>query len=224
MRLAPSDRDYFILFIALDGPGPEQINRPHKKQTLLHLTTLTDGCIHTPAIDTDKHSIVSSLRRLCSPVPWIETDRISSFVSGRKYDISYRRSEFNGSVHSDAPGPLVWLNSAASQRTHTGKLLDLHHKTWDKKAKFIRLVWWNPACVRGSSPLQPRALVCHWGHRRGEITNLISCMFSCRWRSSPCSTWQAGSELAKQEHVYHCLDRVRRFQTSPGLEEHHMDT
>lgn len=31
MTLAPSERDYFILLIALDGPGPEQINRPHKK-------------------------------------------------------------------------------------------------------------------------------------------------------------------------------------------------
>lgn len=66
MTLAPSERDYFILLIALDGPGPEQINRPHKKR-LLRRTALTDTCIHTPAIDTDKHSIVSSLRG--SPVP-----------------------------------------------------------------------------------------------------------------------------------------------------------
>lgn len=224
MTLAPSERDYFILFITLDGPGPEQINRPHKKQTLLPLTTLRDACTPAPAIDTDKHSIVSSLRGLWSPVPWIETDGICSFVSRRKHDISYQWSEFNGSVRSDAPGPPVRLNSAASQRTHAGKLQDLLHKTWDEKAQFLRHACWNPACVRGSSPLQPRALACHWGHRRGEITNLISCMFPRRWRSSPRSTWRAGSELTKQEHVYHCLASVRPFQTSSGLEEHHMDT
>lgn len=65
MTLSPSERDYFILFIALDKPGPEQIlvNRPHKKQMLLRLT-LMDAYIHMPAIDTDKHSIVSSLRGL----------------------------------------------------------------------------------------------------------------------------------------------------------------
>lgn len=31
MTLAPTERDYFNLFIALDEPGPEQINRSHKK-------------------------------------------------------------------------------------------------------------------------------------------------------------------------------------------------
>lgn len=65
MTLAPTEREYFILFIPLDGPGPEQINRPHKKQMLLRHTTLTDACIHTPAIGTDKHSIVSCIEALC---------------------------------------------------------------------------------------------------------------------------------------------------------------
>lgn len=52
---------------------------------------------------------------------------------GRKDDISYRRSEFKGSVHGGAPGPPVWLDSAASPRTHTGELLD--PKTWDEKSQ-----------------------------------------------------------------------------------------
>lgn len=142
-----------------------------QKQTLsLSQSTLTkanNAYIRMPAIDKtkDKDSIISSSRGFWSPVLWIETDRISSFVSGHKYDISYRRSEFSHGLHRDAPGPPVCHNATASQRTRTRcKLRDLHHIKHSQI--YPSHLCWKPACVQGNSPLQPCALVCHWSRSR----------------------------------------------------------
>lgn len=82
--------------------------------------TQTHIHIHTTMIDTDKHSIISSLCGFWSSMLWIETDRICSFVSRHKkmiLAIEDRINQFRCSVHRDTRGPLVWYNAAALQRT-----------------------------------------------------------------------------------------------------------
>lgn len=61
--------------------------------------TQTHIHIHTAMIDTDKHSIISSLCGFWSSTLWIETDRICSFVSRHKIWYQPVRTEW---INSDA--------------------------------------------------------------------------------------------------------------------------
>lgn len=191
-HLPPNERQNISSIRKIRWTGIRTNKQNTQKQTLsLSQSTLmkaNNTYIHTPAIDRDKDPIISSSCGFWRPVLWIETDRISSFVSGHKYDISYRRSEFSRGLHRDAPGPPVCHNATASQRTLTRcKLLDLHHKKHSQI--YPSHLRWKPACAQGNSPLQPRSCISMpLKSQTGEITNLISCMFSCRWRSSPGST------------------------------------